>query len=444
MPRNEKLQAEAIREIAYPLSDAASDYDALMELIGNSRLVLLGEASHGTHDFYHCRASITKRLIREKGFSAVAIEGDWPDAHRVNRFVKGRGSDAGAVQALASFERFPAWMWRNTDVVEFVDWLRHHNDKLPEGASRVGLYGLDLYSLHASARAVVEFLDRVDPEAARRARCRYSCFEHFGEDAQSYGYAASFGLSKSCEDEAVSQLMELQKRAADLASRDGDSDPDASFVAEQNARVVRDAESYYRAMFGSRVRSWNLRDQHMFDTVQALAAHLGTSKARIVIWAHNSHIGDARATEMGASGELNIGQLARQTYAESATLVGFTTYSGTVTAASGWDGLAERKSVRPALSESYEALFHATGVPGFLITFRKPEELGLLAEARLERAIGVVYLPKSERISHYFKVHLARQFDAVIHLDRTRAVEPLNRTSQWEAGEFPETYPFAV
>jgi len=335
-------------------------------------------------------------------------------------------------------------MWRNTDVVEFVGWLREYNEALSKGVARVGFYGLDLYSLHASARAVLEFLGRVDPEAARRARYRYSCFEHCGEDTQAYGYAASFGLSKSCENEAVAQLMEMQKRAADLARRDGHLDPDAFFIAEQNARVVRDAERYYRAMFGSHVESWNLRDRHMFETLEALVSHLG-SKAKVVIWAHNSHVGDARATEMGSSGEFNIGQLARQKYGKDATLVGFTTYRGTVTAASNWDAAAERKAVRPALEESYEALLHATGFPRFMINLREPAGLSqLLHQPRLERAIGVVYLPQSERVSHYFQAHLADQFDAVIHLDETRAVEPLERSSEWEAGEVPETYPFAV
>jgi erythromycin esterase-like protein len=416
-----------------------------MEMIGESRFALLGEASHGTHDFYHTRAQITERLITEKGFSAVAVEADWPDAYRVNRYVQGRGDDAEAVEALGSFKRFPTWMWRNTDVVEFIAWLREYNDALPEGRRKVGFYGLDLYSLHASARAVLDFLDKVDPEAARRARYRYSCFEHFGEDTQAYGYAASFGLSKSCEDEVVSQLLEMQKRAADLARRDGQVDPDAFFMAEQNARLVKNAERYYRSMFESRTESWNLRDQHMVETLEALVNYLGAASAKVALWAHNSHLGDARATQMGESGELNVGQLLRQHHGKDAVLVGFTTYSGTVTAASNWDAPAERKRVRPALTGSYEALFHETSTPNFLLNLRGAEWLsGILNQERLERAIGVIYLPESERVSHYFAARLSDQFDAVIHLDQTRAVEPLERTSQWEAGELPETFPFAV
>ncbi len=445
MAQDTALQIRAIRENAGTIKESPQDYDSLIELAGNSRFALLGEASHGTHDFYHTRAQITQRLIEGERFSAVAVEADWPDAYRVNRYVQSRGDDAEAVEALGSFQRFPTWMWRNTDVVEFIAWLREYNDALPEGTRKVGFYGLDLYSLHTSARAVLDFLDKVDPEAARRARYRYACFEHFGEDTQAYGYAASVGLSKSCEDEVVSQLVEMQKRAAELASRDGQEDPDAFFMAEQNARLVKNAERYYRAMFASRVESWNLRDRHMVETLDALVNHLGASSAKIAVWAHNSHLGDARATQMGDSGELNVGQLVRQRYGKDALLVGFTTYTGTVTAASNWDASAERKRVRPALAGSYEDLFHTTGIPSFLLKLRGADWLsGVLRQQRLERAIGVIYLPESERVSHYFNARLADQFDAVIHMDQTRAVEPLERTAQWQAGELPETFPFAV
>lgn len=444
MTQDDLLQIRTIGQNAHTVTGARQDYQPLMELIGDSRFVLLGEASHGTHDFYYTRAQITEWLIEEKGFAAIAVEADWPDAHRVNRYVQDRSDDAAAVEALASFQRFPSWMWRNADVVEFVEWLREYNDGFRERKRKVGFYGLDLYSLHASARAVLEFLDKVDPEAARRARYRYACFEHFGEDTQAYGYAATFGLSKSCEDAVVSQLVEMQTRASELGSRNAKLDPDAFFIAEQNARLVKNAERYYRSMFESRVDSWNLRDQHMVETLEALERLLGSS-SKIVLWAHNSHLGDARATEMGERGELNVGQLVRQRRGKTAVLVGFTTNSGTVTAASNWDGPAERKRVRPALVGSYESLFHETGIPGFLLDLRgKAWFAGVLNQKRLERAIGVIYVPESERVSHYFHARLADQFDALIHMDQTRAVEPLERTSQWETGEFPETYPFAV
>lgn len=415
------------------------DFDPLLKAVGDSRLVLIGEASHGTHEFYRLRAQVTKRLITEKDFTAVAVEADWPDAYRVNQYVRFESDDEDAVDALSGFQRFPAWMWRNADVLDFVGWLRNYNEH--RHSRRVGFYGLDLYSLHASMRAVLDFLDKVDSDAAHRARSRYACFDTFGEDTQAYGYAASFGLSKSCEDEVVSQWMEMRRRAADLAKRDGRVARDAYFFAEQNARLVKNAEEYYRSMFHERVSSWNLRDTHMAETLDALMHHIG-AKAKVVVWAHNSHLGDARATEMGRRGELNLGQLVRQKYGKEATLVGFTTHAGTVTAASGWDAPAERKFVRPALPRSYESLFHRTGIPNFLLDFGKRDEVTVkLREPHLERAIGVIYLPQSERASHYFHAQLPDQFDVVLHYDETRAVEPLERTAVWETGEVPETYP---
>jgi erythromycin esterase-like protein len=417
-----------------------------MEIIGDARFVLLGEASHGTHEFYRERAQITKRLIEEKGFSAVAVEADWPDAYRVNRYVRGIGDDAEPVDALGSFKRFPAWMWRNTDVVDFVGWLRAHNDAWPI-ESKVGFYGLDLYSLYTSIEAVLSYLAKVDPEAEQRARYRYSCFEHFGEDSQAYGYAATFGLTESCEQDVVSQLIELQRKAREYASRDGWLAADEFFYAEQNARLIKDAEQYYRAMFRGHVSSWNLRDRHMAKTLQALAAHLENQgqQAKVAVWEHNSHLGDARATEMRLRGEYNVGQLVRERYSTQAVLVGFSTYTGTVTAASDWGGPAERKRVRPALEGSYEALFHDVDLSRFLLSFRgRAEAAAPLRDPRLERAIGVIYKPETERVSHYFNASVSEQFDAVLHFDETRAVKPLERTVQWDTGEVPETYPTGV
>jgi erythromycin esterase-like protein len=413
-------------------------------MIGDAKLVLLGEASHGTHEFYRERARITKRLIEEKGFTAVAVEADWPDAYRVNRYVRGEGDDAEAVDALAGFKRFPAWMWRNADVLDFVGWLRAYNESLPAAGKKVGFYGLDLYSLHASIEAVLDYLDKVDPEGASRARYRYGCFEHFGEDPEYYGYATGFDLTQSCEQEVVSQLVELQRRAAEYARRDGRIAEDDFFYAEQNARLVKNAEEYYRTMFRGRASSWNLRDRHMAETLHALLAHfdLQGHHAKVVLWAHNSHLGDARATDMVRAGELNVGQLVRERYGKEAVLVGFSTYDGTVTAASNWGGPAERKRVRPALPGSYEALFHDASMRRFLLGLRDGGSAasGLRAPL-LERAIGVIYLPETERVSHYFHARLPDQFDAVLHFDTTRAVEPLERTAEWESGEMPETFP---
>jgi erythromycin esterase-like protein/predicted phosphoribosyltransferase len=438
---------EALSETVHPLSGAAQDYDPLIDLVGEARFVLLGEASHGTHEFYRERAQITKRLIEEKGFTAVAVEADWPDAHRVNRYVRNVSDDVDAIEALADFRRFPTWMWRNTEVVEFVEWLRAHNDVLPTGVRRVGFYGLDLYSLRASMKTVLQYLDKVDPEAAQWARVRYACFDHFGEDAQVYGFMTASGHAKSCEEEVIRQLVELQRRAVEYARRDGRVAEEEFFDAEQNARLVKNAEAYYRAMFLEEVSSWNLRDRHMAETLDALVTHLGRKggSAKVVVWAHNSHLGDARATQMGQRGELNVGQLVRERYGRDAVLVGLTTHHGAVTAASNWGGLAERKRVRPALAGSYEALFHAMGLPRFLLTWRESDAVaGDLSNPRLERAIGVIYHPETERISHYFRARLPDQFDAVLHFDETRAVEPLERTAEWELGEVPETFPFAV
>jgi erythromycin esterase-like protein len=440
---------EVVRRAAHPLEGTSHDYDPLLDLVGDARFVLLGEASHGTHEFYGERARITRRLIEEKGFTAVAVEADWPDAYRVNRFVRGAGDDDRAIEALGDFHRFPLWMWRNADVLDFIDWLHGHNAQRPRGSARaVGFYGLDLYSLNSSIEAVIGYLAKVDPDAARRARHRYSCFEDFGEDPQAYGYAASIDLGRSCEDQAVNQLLELQRRASDLSKRDGRVAEDEFFFAEQNARLAKNAEQYYRTMFTRRVSSWNLRDRHMAETLEELVAHLDRTgrRTKVVVWAHNSHLGDARATEMGEQGELNVGQLVRERHGRDAVLVGFTTSTGTVTAASNWDAPAERKRVRPAPPGSYEALFHDVGHPRFLLALRDGGEVAeALRKPLLERAIGVIYRPQTERRSHYFHARLSDQFDAVLHFDQTTAVEPLDRVSGWEApGEVPETFPTGV
>jgi erythromycin esterase-like protein/adenine/guanine phosphoribosyltransferase-like PRPP-binding protein len=423
--------------------DDASSYDALIKAIGSARIVLLGEASHGTHEFYRERAFITERLITQAGFSAVAVEADWPDAYRVNRYVRGTSGDDNATDALGDFGRFPIWMWRNTDVVAFVQWLRAHNDTQPVDR-RTGFYGIDLYSLRTSIQAVLGYLSKVDPAAAGVARARYACFDQFGAEPQSYGYATGSGLAASCEQQVVTQLVDMQRRRAEYASRDGRIARDDFFYAEQNARLVRSAEQYYRTMFRGRNESWNLRDRHMADTLGELLRFLDQSgsPSRVIVWAHNSHLGDARATEMGERGELNVGQLVRERFGSGAVSIGFTTYSGTVTAASDWDEPSERKTVRPGLPGSYERLFHDTGIPRFLLPLRDDPDLSrALATPRLERAIGVIYRPDTERGSHYFHARLPRQFDFVLHFDRTTALEPLERTAGWEAGEPAETYP---
>jgi erythromycin esterase-like protein/predicted phosphoribosyltransferase len=439
-----------VRAEAVPVQDGVPADDELFDLVGDAHLVLIGEASHGTAEFYAARAAITRRLIEEKEFSAVAAEADWPDAYRVNRYLRGRGGDTTAEEALRGFERFPTWMWRNAEMLEFTGWLREHNERSGrDDLAKAGFYGLDLYSLFRSAHEVIAYLDQVDPAAAARARERYACFDHFsGDDAQVYGFAAAFGAGEPCEREVVEQLADLQRHALDYARRDGLLAEDELFYAEQNARTVAAAEEYYRAMFSGQVSSWNLRDRHMAGTLDALIDHLSRQRqapAKIVVWAHNSHLGDARATETAARGELNVGQLVRERHPGDCRLVGFTTYTGTVTAADDWEGPAERKWVRPALADSVEELFHQVGQKEFLLRLGVGSSAGeALRSARLQRAIGVIYRPQTERQSHYLRARVADQYDAVIHVDETRAVEPLERTARWEEGEIPETYPFAV
>jgi erythromycin esterase-like protein len=429
-----------IKRQLQPLFGHPSDYDRLLNLMGSARFVLLGEATHGTHEFYRERAEITQRLILEGRIDAVAVEADWPDAYRVNQYVTGRGTDAHAGQALEGFERFPSWMWRNTEVSRFVEWLRNHN---LSSRSQVGFFGLDLYSLFRSMSQVLDYLDQVDPPAARRARARYACFDHVREDSQAYGYSASLGLSRSCESEVLEQLRELHQRELDHP----DKDPERLFHALQNARLVRNAEAYYRSMFGGRAASWNLRDRHMLETVQALEAHLGRhgKSVRLAIWAHNSHLGDASATEMGERGEWNLGQLLRQHYGQEVFSLGMSTYGGSVTAATDWDEPAQRKQVRPGLAGSWEDLLHQADTDRFLLILRGHQALTQLTQAqRLQRAIGVIYRPETERHSHYFMTRLPRQFDAVLHIDNSHALEPLDRGPVWVSGEVPETFPSGV
>ncbi|WP_219509029.1 erythromycin esterase family protein [Nonomuraea ceibae] len=434
--------AEVIRMAATVVRNGVPPDEVLFGLVGDARLVLIGEASHGTAEFYAARAEMTRKLIEQRGFCGVAVEADWPDAYRVNRYVRGRGQDETAEQALRGFERFPTWMWRNTSVLNFVGRLRDHNDRTRAG---VGFYGLDLYSLHRSIQDVIGYLDRVSPEAAARARGRYSCFDHADGDGQAYAMSAAFGAGEWCEEEAVAQLVELQRNAHAYARRDGLLDEDELFHAERNAVTVQAAERYYRSMVSGRVSSWNLRDEHMADTLDALAEHLSRVReepAKLVVWAHNSHLGDARATEMGARGELNVGQLIRERHPGECRSIGFTTYSGTVTAADEWGGPAERKVVRPALPGSVEELLHRVQAREFMLRFDVARPAAdVLRAALLERAIGVIYRPRTERQSHYFRARVADQFDAVIHIDETRALEPLERTGCWERGE---AYPFTV
>lgn len=404
----------------------------------DARIILLGEASHGTSEFYRARAAITRRLIERHGFTIVAVEADWPDAAAIDRYVRHR--PAVSAPEEPPFRRFPTWMWRNREVADFADWLRGHNEgRAPE--TRAGFFGLDLYSLHASIRAVLAYLDRVDPQAAAIARERYGCLGPFGSDPASYGRMAISEGYAQCEQAVIEQLRHLLEKARDYAASDGEDFLDAT----QNAQLIANAEAYYRAIYYGAAESWNLRDRHMFDTLGLLLQSRGPA-SKAVVWAHNSHIGDARATEMGQSrGELNIGQLCREDYGREACLIGLGTHGGTVMAATDWGGEMKVKRVNPSRPGSYEALFHETGHAQALLDLRegeRPEARAVLMEPRLERFIGVIYRPDTERWSHYASASLPEQYDGWVWLDETSAVTPLGESRTAE--DLPETYPFGL
>ncbi len=428
------------------------DVACIVDFLKDAEVVLLGEATHGTQEFYQVRANITRALIAQHGFSALAVEADWPDSYRASRYAAGRGSDQNAKQALIGFQRFPQWMWRNVVVTEFIEWLRCFNTKSKNLKSAVGFYGIDLYSLSASQEAVLCYLESVDPDYAARARLRYQCFDHGIIDPQRYGYETALGLRKNCEDEAVAQLIELIKHTHRWLDEADSGCNQAAFYAEQNARVVCNAEAYYRAMFRPGPASWNLRDLHMMETLERLREQMrisGQANAKVIVWAHNSHLGDARATEMGRQGQLNLGQLVKQRWGDRAKNVGFTTHSGTVIAASEWNGPWEVKNVRPSRPDSHERVLQEIGFDTFFLPLSSSEAVHTeFATERLERAIGVIYLPHSERASHYFYANLSAQFDAVIHFNRTTALKPLDSRKASDADASThldiETYPSGI
>ena len=413
----------------------SADLRPLLRRIGDARIVLLGEATHGTSEFYRMRERISRELIEHKGFTFIAIEGDWPDAARVDHYI--RHAEYVASEWTA-FARFPMWMWRNQEVCDFVDWLRARNATMKPDA-RVAFHGLDLYSLYTSIRSVLTYLDDIDPPTAQVARQRYGCLTPWQSDPATYGHAALTGAYQSCEREVVSTLVDLMEKRRAYAEHDGERFLDAV----QNARLVANAERYYRIMYYGSRASWNLRDGHMFETLKTLLDFHGPS-SKAIVWAHNSHVGDSAATEMGSRGEYNIGHLCREEFGRAAYSIGFGTNSGLVAAATDWDGPMQIKAVRPALSGSYERLFHETGVGRFLLPLRKPAAGGLiegLLKPRLERAIGVIYRPKTELESHYFQAVLPHQFDDYVWFDKTEAVTPLT-TGRLEG--LPDTYPFGL
>jgi len=408
--------------------------------------VLIGEASHGTHEFYETRIELTKRLILEKGFNTIIIEADFPEAYLANRYVTLQCSlDSNANQALSDFKRFPSWMWRNMDVLNFIEWLRDNNKNVNQ-LQRTNFLGMDLYSLHSSMNAVITYLETHNSSAADMAKKRYSCFDQFGSDIQTYGLLTNLHPDKACNEHCIAELRDIHSKKTQLCRDGGMFEADEYFFAEQNARVVKNAEEYYRSMFRGRNSNWNIRDSHMVETITNLISHYKDNlgkEAKIVVWAHNSHLGDARYTDMGTyRDEVNVGQLMREKYGNKVFNIGFTTFCGTVTAARNWGSPPKYFRIVPGLEGSYENLFHDANIGNFSLLFRGDDALkAQLKGPLLERAIGVIYCPKTERVSHYFDAQITRQFDAIIHIDKTTPVIPLDTEEKLETGDLPETYP---
>ena len=412
----------AIRESARPVAGASSDYDEILAAASGARRILLGESTHGSHEYYRERARLTERLVREQRVGAIAVEGDWSATYRVNLYVRGLGTDSSASQALRGYSSFPAWTWRNAEFRDFVERLRALNLERPAGR-RVGLYGMDVYDLFEAAPRVLAYLRREAPEAAVLAETHYRCFAPYRRDRWAYG-TATRNPRGSCREQAQAVLGQVRR----LPRPVGPAEAEARFDAERSAASVAAAEEYFRTAAAGSL-AWNVRDRHMADNVDAIAAHAeppGGPPAAVVVWAHNSHSGDARATHAANRGEINLGQLMRQRHGEAAFLVGFFSHSGKVHAAAEWDGPGRSGPMWPALAGSWSGLFHAVGVPAFSLLLRGDERLSrLLSGPMRQRAIGAVYLPHDERRAHYFDARLAGQFDAIVYFDRTRAIAPL-------------------
>jgi protein-L-isoaspartate(D-aspartate) O-methyltransferase len=427
-----------IREAAEPIAAIErANLQPLLDRIGDARLVLIGEASHGTSEFYRMRAEITKALIERRGFDFVAVEADWPDAYRIHDFVTHR--DREEPHDWEAFARFPTWMWRNHEVLDFIHWLRDFNLQHRPREQRVGFYGLDLYSLFTSIQCVLKYLDRVDPRAAEVARLRYGCLTPWEGDPATYGRAAITGRYRSCEPDVVRMLQDLSQQRGEAALKDGED----LFDAQLNARLVADAEQYYRIMYYGSDESWNHRDTHMFETLRLLLQRCGPH-SKAVVWEHNSHLGNAAATQFGKHGQINVGQLCRQAYGDKLYAIGQGTDHGTVAASSEWEGALEIKQVRPAHPDSYERLMHLAEMEAFFLPLsrtRNHQLASALAPRRLERAIGVIYHPETERLSHYFDASLPAQFDEWIWFDETSAVRPLETH---QAAEHEPSHPFAI
>jgi erythromycin esterase-like protein len=437
---------ELLEQALHPVGDSPEEYDSVLKAVGTAELVMLGGSTHGTSDFYMHRAEITKRLIVECGFSAVAIEADWPDAYRVHRFINQSGTDRDATESLGDFIRFPTWMWRNREMVDFIRWLERLNSSRA-AMDRVGFYGLDLYSLYSSMAAVLGYLDRASPAQAEAARRCYSQFPGFGGGAQSYGFAALSTVAPRHRKDAITELLQLRHGWYESTREHGLLSQDAQFCAEQNARVVADAEEYYRRIFTTVEDGWNLREGHMFRTLMELFEHLKGSRshpAKIVLWAHNVHVGDATATERANRGETSLGTLARSAFGAKAKRIGFTTSTGTVTAALCWNGEARMQALKVPLANSTEEILSSVNVPEFFLPLTADRAVtALFSTERPQRVIGVVYDPDIERKESYLRTRLAEQFDGIIHVDYSHAVIPLDSEAR-ATRELPETFPSGI
>ena len=422
---------------SFPLKND-DDLDSLMEYIGEAKYVLLGEASHGTHEYYTWRAKITRRLIQEKGFSFIAVEGDWPDCYRLNRYAKGyTNSGKDIYDILSDFNRWPTWMWANWEVGAFIDWLKHHNKTLAAN-KRVGFYGLDVYSFSESMDFIIKYLEKHDLEALKIAQKAMACFEPYGKDeGQSYARASAF-VPELCEKEVLQLLVEIKKRVENY-----NSDAENVFSTEQNAHIVRNAEKYYRAMIKNSSASWNIRDEHMVSTLERLMKYHG-SKAKTIIWEHNTHIGDARATDMEAEGMVNVGQLLREKFMTDGVIsVGFGSYKGTVIAGRNWGDKMRKITMPEAVEGSWEHLLHtAFDGKNRLLMLHQLQEEKLLAKPIGHKAIGVVYNPEHERFGNYVPTVMPKRYDAFIYLDKTKALHPIH--IEPDGKQIPETYPFGI
>ncbi|MHB0875639.1 MAG: erythromycin esterase family protein [Anaerolineae bacterium] len=428
-------EAGCIAAAAQVVSGWRGDYDALMRRVGDARYVLIGTASHGTHELHRIRSEITQRLIYEQGFAALAVATDWPDAYGANRYASGREDYANASLALARLRRFPSWLWRNTVVRDFVGWLRLYNDGLRPGVERIGLYGLDLYSYYASVAAVLAYLDPIDATAVQQVRRHFVRFDHVGIGDQATGEGSGLDLGATRQAEAVEWLLQLRRQAAAIQGDGGPADDEPYYLGRHAALELK-AAGYYRTMLGERVAFWNARERHLADSLDALAAHLsrGGRRARIVVWGHNSQVGDAGASARDQRGEVSLGELVRQRHGDDALLVGFTTGGGTVTTAADWNEPPRVLPLPPALPDSYEYLFHYTHQPAFYLDTRGSVAREGLAPRRLERAIGLIYRPESERLSHYYAANIGDQFDVVMHVDSSTALRPLDLGPLWQPG----------